>query len=96
METISLNDVGQTSLEYQGPATKKNPSSPIDPAHSEKFLKLRRMMCIVTAVAFISLLTSAATLILALRVKNSQNVSTSPTIVKHEVSESAPLVREHM
>ena len=82
----------QTSLEYQGPATKKNPLSPIDPAHSDKFLKLRRMLCIVTAVAFISLLTSAATLILALRVKNSQNVSTSPTIVKHEVRESAPFL----
>ena len=82
----------QTSLEYQGPATKKNPLSPIDPAHSDKFLELRRMLWIVTAVAFISLVTSAATLILALRVKNSQNVSTSPTIVKHEVRESAPFL----
>ena len=106
MESKPTNDAGiylevvngeapakqQTSLEYQGPATKKNPLSPIDPAHSDKFLKLRRMLFIVTAVAFISLLTSAATLILALRVKNSQNVSTSPTIVKHEVSESAPFL----
>ena len=103
MESKPTNDAGiylevangeapakqRTSLEYQGPATKKNPSSPIDPAHSDKFLTPRRMLYVVTAVAFISLLTSAATLILALRVKNSQNVSTSPTIVKHEVRESA-------
>ena len=106
MESKPTNDTGiylevvngeapakqQTSLEYQGPATKKNPFSPIDPAHSDKFLNLRRMLWIVTAVAFISLLTSAATLILALRVKNSQNVATSPTIVKYEVSESAPFL----
>ena len=76
MESKPTNDAGiylevvngeapakqQTNLEYQGPATKKNPLSPIDPAHSDKFLKLRRMLFIVTAVAFISLLTSAATL----------------------------------
>ena len=106
MESKPTNDAGihlevvngeapakqQTSLEYKGPTNQKNPLSPIDPAHSDEFLKLRRMLCIVTAAAFISLLTSAATLILALRLKYSQNVSTSPTIVKHEVSESAPFL----
>ena len=60
--------------EIIGPEKGGPPST--EPAQScaqENFLKLQRMLHIVTAVAIISLLTAAASLALALIVMNSQN-----------------------
>ena len=63
--------------EIIGPEKGGPPST--EPAQScqENFLKLQRMLYIVTAVAIISLLTAAASLALALIVMNSQNTKDS-------------------
>ena len=64
--------------EKKGPEKGGPPST--EPAQScaqENFLKLQRMLHIVTAVAIISLLTAAASLALALIVMNSQNTKDS-------------------
>ena len=64
---------------YDDVAPDKGGTPSTEPAKfcQENFLKLQRMLYIVTAVAIISLLTAAASLALALSVMNSQNTTDS-------------------
>ena len=63
--------------EIIGPEKGGPPSTEPAQSFQENFLKLQRMLYIVTAVAIISLLTAAASLALALIVMNSQNTKDS-------------------
>ena len=75
-DAVIYDDVAND--EIIGPEKGGPPST--EPAQSfaqENFLKLQRMLHIVTAVAIISLLTAAASLALALIVMNSQNTKDS-------------------
>ena len=75
-DSVIYDDVAPD--EIIGPEKGGPPST--EPAQScaqENFLKLQRMLHIVTAVAIISLLTAAASLALALIVMNSQNTKDS-------------------
>ena len=58
------------------PDKRGTPSTEPSQFCQENFLKLQRMLYIVTAVAIISLLTAAASLALALSVMNSQILRT--------------------
>ena len=65
---------------YDDVAPDKGGTPSTEPAQScaqENFLRLQRMLHIVTAVAIISLLTATASLALALIVMNSQNTKDS-------------------
>ena len=76
--------------EIIGPEKGGPPSTaPAQSCAQENFLKLQRMLHIVTAVAIISLLTAAASLALALIVMNSQNTKDSVRCRAHCVNNAA-------
>ena len=74
-DTVIYDDVAPDDI--KGPEKGEKPS--IEPRQScqENFLKLQRMLYIVTAVGIISLLTAAASLALTLSVMNAQNTMDS-------------------
>ena len=78
---IEIIESKQTDDEetYDDVAPDKGGTPSTEPAQSwqENFLKLQRMLYIVTAVTIISLLTAAASLAFALSVMNSQNTTDS-------------------
>ena len=75
-DTVIYDDVSPD--EIIGPEKGGPPSTePDQSCAQENFLKLQRMLHIVTAVAIISLLTAAASFALALIVMNSQNTKDS-------------------
>ena len=78
IEIIESKQTDDTET-YDDVAPDKGGTPSTEPAKfcQENFLKLQRMLYIVTAVAIISLLTAAASLALALSVMNSQNTTDS-------------------
>ena len=76
---------------YDDVVPDKGGTPSTEPAQScqENFLKLQRMLYIVTAVTIISLLTAASSLALALSVMNCQNTTDSLRCSSDSVSNAA-------
>ena len=79
IEIIESKQTEDDAETYDDVAPDKGRTPSTEPAKfcQENFLKLQRMLYIVTAVTIISLLTAAASLALALSVMNSQNTTDS-------------------
>ena len=79
IEIIEFKQTDDDAETYDDVAPDKGGTPSTEPAQScqENFPKLQRMLYIVTAVAIISLLTTAASLALALSVMNTQNTTDS-------------------
>ena len=90
IEIIESKQTDDTET-YDDVAPDKGGTPSTEPAKfcQENFLKLQRMLYIVTAVAIISLLTAAASLALALSVMNSQNTTDSLRCSADSVSNAA-------
>ena len=79
IEIIESKQTDDDAETYDDVTPDKGGTPSTEPSQfcQENFLKLQRMLYIVTAVAIISLLTAAASLALALSVMNSQNTTDS-------------------
>ena len=91
VEIIESKQTDDDAETYDDVAPDKGRTPSTEPSQScqENFLKLQRMLYIVTAVTIISLLTAAASLALALSVMNSQNTTHSLRCSADSVSNAA-------
>ena len=91
IEIIESKQTDDDAETYDDVAPDKGRTPSTEPSQScqENFLKLQRMLYIVTAVTIISLLTAAASLALALSVMNSQNTTDSLRCSADSVSNAA-------